>query len=214
MSAETPVITGIVQPGLEYVDDPHGYLWKGRPERYVTGVLADLGLTPKYRHVDPTTLQFKCELGKAFHHAARLHAIGDLDRDSIADVVKPYFEGLLMFELDSKATPIAAEVSRRSELHSFCTTIDSVWRLNGLRTLVEYKTGQSVHDSVEYQLWGQEVAWNEYYPNQPIEQRCSLHLKPTGKYSLKEWSRRSAYNFTSFLFTWDELKRMGGITHV
>lgn len=56
-------------------------------------------------------------------------------------------------------------------------TIDIVCMINGQRWLIDTKTSNSMHDSMEYQLASYATIWNEQHPNHKIDRCGILHLK-------------------------------------
>lgn len=198
------------QSDLVYTEEPHGYLWKGEPKPYVSGILADLGLKPDFSRVDPGILRHKTEIGKGAHLAIKYHNKGTLDIESVDPEIKPYFQAYLSFLQISKAEIISFETPQYSELHDFACTPDLVMKLNDRIVLIDAKTTAVIDPSVEYQLWFQEIAWNENNKNTPAEARFTLHLRKNAEYRLKDWSLRSAYNATNLLFTWREKRKRGG----
>lgn len=200
-------------PGLVYTEEPHAYSYNGVPQPYVSGILKDLGLTEDLSRVDPVRLEYKTQIGKASHLAIKFFSKGTLDLTSVHQDIAPYFNSFQKCLKATGAKIIASEVPIISLVRGFCCTIDSVWILNDQVVLVDYKTSTALSKSVEYQLWFQELAWNEWKKDMPIQKRFSLHLKPNERYSLDPWNARSASNADNLLFTWKEL-RTKGKTHV
>jgi hypothetical protein len=210
---DAKIIEGIQQTDLRYSEDPHEYHWKGNKVPYLTGILKDLGFAPDYKFCHPDHLSWRATVGRAFHHAAHLLVTDKLDPSWSDPEVDPYVVGLRNFWKESGATPLAAEVSLYNTHHSYACTVDSVWMLNGFRSIIEYKTSDSVIPSEEYQTWGQELAWNDVVRALPIEKRFSLHVRKNGRYSLTPWER-SPYGFGHMLWMWNEVRRNGRNTHV
>jgi hypothetical protein len=56
-------------------------------------------------------------------------------------------------------------------------TVDIVCVINGERWLIDAKSSNSVHDTMEYQLAAYATMWNEQHPGHKIDRRGILHLK-------------------------------------
>lgn len=72
---------------------------------------------------------------------------------------------------------VASEIMIVSVNYRIGGTIDIVCMINGERWIIDVKSSNSMHDTMEYQIAAYAMMWNDQHPNAPI-QRCGiLHLK-------------------------------------
>ena len=87
-------------------DATHEYrLADGWRVETVTEILADNGLIPDYRRLDP----WYAERGGAVHHGLALHVMGRLDWESVDEAVRPYIERGARFLETLELEPLSVE---------------------------------------------------------------------------------------------------------
>ena len=85
----------------------HVYKWDGRVVPSVTQILAAEGLVEMGGSAEK--LAYARDLGTAVHVACELDAKGDLDEDSVAEVVRPYLAAYRRFCADTDFVPTLVE---------------------------------------------------------------------------------------------------------
>jgi hypothetical protein len=190
----------------------HSY-FDGRMARVpgVTGTLEAAGLVC-YDHIPKTILDHKAEIGTAAHAATHYHDEGDLQLETVDDEVMPYLEGWMKFltETDLEIHAIEQRGIVIVDGMTYGYTFDRDVTLAGVRTLLEIKCTAGVEIS-----WGPQTAAYET-ALRTIEgktrRRVAVHLKPTGSYSLLQFSDVKDYQVWKWalaLEVWKQTKGKG-----
>lgn len=72
---------------------------------------------------------------------------------------------------------LANEQDYVSEILKFGGTMDLICRINKQVWLIDYKSGNAIYKSYEFQLSAYEELWNELNPKEKIVRRAVLHLR-------------------------------------
>ena len=148
----------------EFIEDPHGYIFNGRPSPAVSTILDPVKENKNF--YTPESRVF----GKAVHLACRFYNENDLDEDELGDSIKPYLEGWKKFRRDTGFAPDLIEQPLASD-RGFCGTIDAC-QMDFCT--VDIKTGAK-------ERWHslQSAAYASMLPNQFIR-RFTVYLNDTG----------------------------------
>lgn len=134
-------------------------------------------------------LEAKADLGTAVHLATQFYDEGDLDADSLPELVGPYFRAYAKFlrESDARWTHIESRVCA-PEL-GYAGTLDRVGFLPGLRgvkptapCLVDLKATYRIAP-----IYGVQTALYARAFDGDVKHRFALQLKPDGTYRLEEF---------------------------
>lgn len=105
----------------------------------------------------------------------------------------------------------AIELSLVSDKLKTGGTIDRVYIIDGVRTILDIKTSSAIHDSYWAQTSVYEALWAERYKDKPVEQTAILRLAPKRKdgyeYSIhtKEMLKDDISSFRASQVLWDYL---------
>lgn len=104
---------------------------------YSKAEFAELAKKARYAHI--TYKDAKAEIGKRVHDWISQHIAGsDMPYDKL---MKPAIESFLAWEEKVKPEWLFSERALYSKEHDYCGTVDGVAMINGLRTVVDFKTG-------------------------------------------------------------------------
>lgn len=67
-----------------------------------------------------------------------------------------------------------------SVAHHYSGTMDILARVNGVKTIIDIKTSSRVQSTHKLQLAGYMLAYNEEFPDDPVENRMILHVSREG----------------------------------
>lgn len=187
---------------LTYDDDAHRYYWNCQPVPNVTSILQPL-YEDAFRFVAPDVLARKAALGKAVHRATELIDADDLDDDSIDEALMPYLRAYKKFLADTGFEATATELRVFHPIHRYAGTLDRIGilhKLNGERSLVDYKTVAAISPATAVQTAAYAEAWRRMDPAHAgqLVTRRALQLKPDGTYRLTE-PYTSAADMATFL---------------
>ncbi len=125
--------------------------------------------------------------GTMVHKAIEAY-IGGLDFGSLLqnDEAKRGFEAFLSWEKKNHVEWLESEVEVFSLKHGYAGRFDVIAKVNGFRTLIDFKTSKGIWDEMSYQLCAYRQAYNENKDNEPLENLAILHLsKETGEPTYK-----------------------------
>lgn len=88
------------------------------------------------------------------------------------------FLNYLEWKLGTKLDLLTMETPVVSEKYQYGTTIDIIARTNGKTCIVEVKSSNAIYEEYLIQVSAQRQAWNENYPDKPIE---GVHLLKVNK---------------------------------
>jgi hypothetical protein len=140
---------------LTFSPDDHSYKLDGTPMISVTQALVGGGL------VDTSWFtEWARDRGSAVHRAIQLYEAHDLDMSTIDEYVRPFFNGYLKFRGEYDWHPEHSELHVWSNRHQYAGTLDGVGKSRGIKTILDYKTGQ-LTKAVGIQLTGYALAHAE-----------------------------------------------------
>lgn len=137
---------------------------------HVTDVLASAGL------VDPEFYtQWSRDRGSAVHLATQYEDDGDLDHDDLDPALKPFLAAYVAAKAQLRPVQLASEKFVINEAYRYCGTLDRIWRVGGVPTIVDLKTGGAA-------AWHsiQTAAYSACCPEVPA--RANLYLRADGTF--------------------------------
>jgi hypothetical protein len=90
---------------LHYDETRKSWVAEGREKKGITGILRHALLLPPAEDIDP----FYLNRGRAVHKACSLEVMGQLDRESLDEHVRPRFAAFCKFMAESQFTPVLSE---------------------------------------------------------------------------------------------------------
>lgn len=150
----------------------------------VTRVLEAVGLRPNLAMVAPDVLEAARHRGTAVHEASEALAYGYLDESLIPPDAAPYVSALRKFYAESRFEAIAAEVTVAHPAWRFRGHVDLVGWLNGIRILLDVKTGDATAADVQVAAYFD--GWNATRWLEPLQAAAILHLREDGTYRWEE----------------------------
>jgi len=170
----------ILMEGLSFSPDDHSYKLEGAPVISVTQALVGGGL------VDTSWFtEWARDRGSAVHRAIQLYEADDLDESTIDEHVRPFFNGYLKFRAEYNWQPERSELHVWSKRHQYAGTLDSQGKSNGVKTILDYKTGQ-LTKPVGIQLTGYALAYAESY-HSVITNLLGVRLVGDGTYRIQSY---------------------------
>jgi hypothetical protein len=164
---------GHVIPGVTAVIDQLGWSKEGLL-RWATNLAAQ-GLDPdKVR-------DHAADVGSLAHHFIHCHLAG---RPAVTATSTPVvvekawscFQGFLNWQAAHQLELLGTELEVVSEEYQYGGTLDLVARVDGVLSIVDFKTGSGVYPEHRIQLAAYGQAWTEMHPDQPIQGFHLLHL--------------------------------------
>lgn len=156
----------------------------------VTHVLAAAGLAPDYSAIPAAVLEKARWQGSRLHEVIEGHIYGYLDESEIEAKIRPFFDGYLEFQADTRFKPIVAEVEVIHPTWQYIGHSDAVgWIEETVRVIPDWKSVVSLDvDYVAYQLAAYKMAWEAMHPDQPIHRLLGVQFRPWKgkKYRLHE----------------------------
>jgi hypothetical protein len=125
---------------LSFDEASHTYRLGGVIVPSVTQVLKVLDDT--FDRVPFDVLEAAREFGQHVHKTVELDSLGQLDEDSLDPALAEYLAGWRKFLADRTATVIASEVRVASRRLRYAGTLDAIVEMNGLKVLVDIKSGE------------------------------------------------------------------------
>lgn len=166
---------------LHFDEASHTYTVDGVVVPSVTQILAPLN---DLSFIKPDALQYKRDLGTAVHKATELHDLGELDEDSVADVVRPYLDAWIRLRRETKLEILGMEKRVYHPAHRYCGTYDRLVKFDGRRCMWDLKTGAM------YPSYGPQTAAyknaEEKESGKRIEGRHTIELRDDGTYRIHE----------------------------
>jgi len=178
----------------------HEYWVDGELKPNVTRIISYLGRD--YTNVDP----FYSQRGQAVHLAIQYLNQGILDESSLDDEVKGYVDAYKAFIKEKSFKPLYSELRMYSDIHGFCGTADVIGEMDGLTTLIDYKTGSQIPPiPTILQLGALSLLWDEGNRTNTIQKRGWLQLKQDGSYDWKDKTEYSPRLFLRWYTLWKDL---------
>jgi hypothetical protein len=194
---------------LEFDNENHIYRLDGSIIPSYSQIAKDLGLID-YSHVRQADLDWKAQVGQAVHTAIFLNNTGELDLDSLDEVVMSYFKSWLMF-VELYQPKILTQYSEKpicSVKWRYGVTPDIIAEIKALTDL-EIKTVTSMNPVTALQTEFQKIAIEETYKIK-IKQRWGLQLIPNTMPKLEIYDDMSDFAAcVSCINVWHLKERMG-----
>lgn len=144
----------------------------------VTQLLLEMGFVD-----DRFFNDYSRDRGSLVHLIIKWHCGGVLDEETIDPILRPYFDAWLKFEAESHFISKSVEIPLYSEAYGFAGTPDHIGLLNGVRSVIDAKTGV-LTPATALQTAGYEILSGERL------KRFGLQLTDQGNYKLTEFKDR------------------------
>jgi len=165
----------------------------------VTSILKKAGLVD-FSMVDKDELKRAQDFGKAVHSATHLYDTNNLDMGSLSLALEPYLEDWIKWKRDSGFVIQSSEQIVYSKKWNYAGTYDRVGLLDGVRTLIDIKTGTTLPKTIALQIAAYMGAYNESTNYPKIKRRLSIWLRGDGQARPTEYKERTDFRvFTSCL---------------
>jgi hypothetical protein len=184
-------------PEFIYNDERHEYTLDGRKLPNVTTIIENAGLVDTTWYNEQALLR-----GKAAHEAIKYLHDDDLDENSLDNVVKPFIEGLKLFNAQNPREIILFETPCYHRLYLYAGTPDefSIW--NDEPCVIDYKTGSMPKWAALQTAAYSDLLCNNMKVVQAImktkakkmPRRYGLELKADGSYKLHRFDNRNDFN--------------------
>lgn len=180
--------------GLTFDPEKHVYRVKGIPIPSVTQLMKPLS-TSVYNGIDESILQAAADKGTAVHSAIEFflkYGIAEYPEQH-----KGYFDAFLCWYRDNNPEIILTESMTYHKQLLYAGTVDLVAKVNGLNTLIDYKTTTVIHDmltTVQLEAYQRALATNEV----KVEQKAILQLRQDGTYSFKVYQANDLEAWKTF----------------
>lgn len=170
---------------------------------HVTGVLSAVRVTADFAEVaelgarQREDVLFARERGKAVHMDCHAYDDEDLDVEQCDPVVRPYVEAWAWVRADLELVPVPKGRERLlfHPLFFYAGIVDGVFvcQRGGrrLRVMPDLKTGDPEDAAAHLQTAAYEAAWNYMHPDQRIDERWAVWLRP-------ELKRRKPYDIINY----------------
>lgn len=162
---------------ITFDEETHTYTAGGVIVPSVTQIISAAGL---YGNTSFYTEESRLR-GSYVHQIIEYHLSGELDESTIDESLRPYFDAWLRFVEESKYESEECEKRLAHNYLRYAGTIDHVGHLNGLFSIIDVKTGQSIHPATAIQTAGYSGLLNTYAA------RFALLLKDDGTYKLQSY---------------------------
>lgn len=185
-----------------YFDDVNHLYWEdGKFIPSLTQCLKLQGLVD-FSMVNPDVLKAKSVLGTQVHELTESYdKYGDIDPSWITPENEPYFNAWLKFLSESGFVPEKEFIEFQSVHELFgCRygfKIDRIGMMHGERCLVELKCSDTIQQSWQFQLAGQEVAFTKR-PRCGEIRRHTCRLRKNGTYRLSPPYTNHQWDFQQF----------------
>ncbi len=181
--------------------DPETHIYTdtdtGRVIPGVTNSIEEAGLSD-FSKANPDVLKRAQEFGKAVHTACHLHDINDLDMGSLDPALKPYLHAWLKWEKDTGFILESSEQIVYSKIYRYAGTYDRIGRIDGIKTLIDIKSGTTLPKTIALQTAAYMEAHNEGKIREgKIKRRLVVQLLEKGTYRMQEYKEKS--DFSVFL---------------
>lgn len=127
--------------------------------------------------------------GTLVHKLTEVYDAGEMDADTYEEAIQANLDGYLLcwekFLKKYKPTMTHAEVVVYHTLWGYAGTVDRVCYIDGVRTLLEIKTGGLIPEYA-WQTAAYQLALNEGSTEPPVEKRIAVCLRETGTPLIKE----------------------------
>jgi len=177
----------VTHPTFAFDDVNHLYWENGVWVASCTQILKLQGLVD-FSMVKPEVLAAKSVLGTQVHGLTESHDLyGDIDPSWITEENEPYFKAWLKFLGESGFVPDKEYIEWQTiaEIHGYRygVKIDRLGMMRGERCLIELKCSDTIQQSWQFQLAGQEMAVTRR-PRCGEIKRLTCRLRKNGTYRL------------------------------
>lgn len=171
---------------LRYDAEAHkSFAPDGREVPHVTAILAATGMSTDFGELGDLSPRVAANVAMARERGSVVHADchayddNDLLWETVDPRVRPYVEAWATFRKDKRLVPLARERFLYHPLYHYAGFTDGVFRAaTGRRVMADLKTGNPDDAAADLQLAGYEAAWNYANPDQLIDERWSVWLRP------------------------------------
>jgi hypothetical protein len=166
---------------LELDQENHIYYFNGVKMPSVTQILQAVGMMNVFAYDE-----FAKKRGSAIHKATEYFDEGDLDEDSISQLVRPYLEAWKTFRKDTGFEPLEIEKSGCDPILGVAGTWDRFGMLNGCLTIEETKSGTIPRYTAIQTAFYKIIKKYELKEDVPIN-RIGVELRPNATYRVEEF---------------------------
>lgn len=170
-----------------------------------------------FDHVNPDVLERKSEIGRATHKLCEWHDLKmPIDKGSIDDSVKPYFEAYKKFCREMKPKWAMVETMDHHRQHGYAGTLDRLGWIGKEPWLIDLKTVVTVSPATALQTAGYVGIHLSTTPRTidnklAYPKRGALQLKPDGTYRLHEFTDAGDWAVFLSLLNWWRWRTKHGI---
>lgn len=182
-------------PGLIRDEASHTYFFNGVRVPSVTQILKPL---QDFSGIPPDVLARKAAIGTAVHAACEFDDLGELDNDSVHELVAPYLEGYRKWRLESGVEILECEAFVYHPTLRYAGQLDRIVRIQGRKWLVDLKTAFSFSPTWSLQTRG----YGACRPDARELKYAALRLKKDGTY---KWHPFDGPEYAADALTWTSL---------
>ena len=179
------------QEGLEFDEASHEYRFRGARILSITQILQDVGLSADFSAMNQSVLMGAATRGTHVHALCEYYDLDDLGE--VDPVYRGYLDAWILFRKQSGFLP---EIREQMAYHPVCRFVgrpDAAGILNGVKALVEIKSGEgpTLHDSIGLQLAAQAMLIEDVAKYGSIRTRLAVKLHSDGTYTQREYKDRN-----------------------
>jgi hypothetical protein len=166
---------------LTFDPETHVYRWDDAVVPSVTQVLESAGIID-YSSIPRGIRDYALQRGSLVHRACELWDEGDLDMDTLSDVLAPYVRAYIDFRETTGFTPILSEYRAYSTRWGYAGTLDRLGQVGNRLWLIDLKSGGMPR-------WArlQTAAYHELIKGlHPCVERYALRLDKDGRFYLSD----------------------------
>ena len=170
-------------PELQFEERKHIYLLNGSEIPSVTTIMRPLS-DKVYGPIDSETLSNAARKGTIVHNAIENYLKFDIV--DCPEEQRGYVDAFHEWLMKTEPAIEAVETQVYHKILRYAGTCDLICRINGARTLVDYKTSYQIQPMLHsVQLEGYAKAWESH--GVKIADRIILHLKKDGTYAVHHY---------------------------
>ena len=185
----------------------------GRTIPGVTDIITEAGLSD-FSRANPDVLRRAQDFGKAVHAACHLNDINDLDMGSLDPVLKPYLDAWIKWEKDTGFILESSEQIVYSKRYRYAGTYDRIGRIDGIKTLIDIKSGTTLPKTIALQTAAYMEAYNEGKIREgKIKRRLVVQLLENSPAKIQKQNERTDFRvFASCLdiVNWKKINNIKG----
>ncbi len=162
---------------LIFQPETHQYFKGGAELPSVTRILSEMGFVDKSFYTPDSATR-----GSYVHKATELDDHGELDDESIDDIILPYLTAWRAFKRESRVIIREIEKPVCNEIYRYAGTLDRIVELNGTQAILDIKSGN-------IEAWvGLQLAAYAMAESKPNIQRYAVQLSNDGKYKVHHFT--------------------------